>query len=99
MTQLEDWGDHVSEDDEEYVTASTEGFDAYVLHVAPPGPPCYPVTLGEIIQAGGKPYRTEHKLGHGAFSTIWLAYEIETNTSVLRQQVRLRVKFTRTYDG
>ncbi|KAI3391943.1 hypothetical protein diail_6589, partial [Diaporthe ilicicola] len=81
-SQPEDWGDYISEDDEEYVTASTEGFDAYVVRVGPPGPPCYPVTIGEIIQGSGKSYRIEHKLGHGAFSTIWLAYEIETNTSV-----------------
>ncbi|KAG8164073.1 hypothetical protein KVR01_005991 [Diaporthe batatas] len=82
MTQPEDWGDYISEEYEEYVTGATEGFDAYVVRVGPPGPPCYPVTIGEIIQGGGKSYRIEHKLGFGAYSTIWLAYEIETNTSV-----------------
>ncbi|ROW00215.1 hypothetical protein VSDG_03562 [Cytospora chrysosperma] len=77
-----DWGDYVPEDDEEDVTGFTEGVDGYAVRGGYPGPPCYPVTVGEVIQGGGKSYRIEHKLGHGAFSTIWLAFEVETNTSV-----------------
>lgn len=77
-----DWGDYIPEDDEEDVTGFTEGVDGYAVRGGYPGPPCYPVTVGEVIQGGGKSYRIEHKLGHGAFSTIWLAFEVETNTSV-----------------
>ncbi|KUI63780.1 hypothetical protein VM1G_12014 [Cytospora mali] len=40
------------------------------------------VIVGELIQGGGKSYRIEHKLGHGAFSTVWLALEVDTNTLV-----------------
>lgn len=77
-----DWGDYVSEDDEEDVTGFTEGVDGYAVRVGHPGPPCYPVTIGEVIHGGGKSYRIEHKLGHGSFSTMWLAYEIGSKTSV-----------------
>ncbi|ROV91869.1 hypothetical protein VMCG_09214 [Cytospora schulzeri] len=78
-----DWGDYVSEDEEDDVAGFTEGFDAYIVSGGYPGPPCYPVTVGELLQGGdGKAYRIEHKLGHGGFSTIWLAFEAETNTSV-----------------
>ncbi|KAL2279741.1 hypothetical protein FJTKL_13132 [Diaporthe vaccinii] len=76
-----DRGDYVPEDDEGDVTDFTEGVDGYAVRGGHPGPPCYPVTVGEVIQGGGKSYRIEHKLGHGSFSTIWLAYEIGTNTS------------------
>ncbi|KAG6357010.1 hypothetical protein INS49_014886 [Diaporthe citri] len=77
-----DWGDYFPEDDEGDVTDFTEGVDGYSVRGGYPGPPCYPATVGEAIQSGGKSYRVEHKLGHGSFSTTWLAFEIETNTSV-----------------
>lgn len=77
-----DWGDYVSEDKEDDITGSTEGVDAYIVDHCYPGPPCYPVTVGELLQGGGKSYRIEHKLGFGGFSTIWLAFQVETNTSV-----------------
>ncbi|KAJ0116238.1 hypothetical protein J7T55_005184 [Diaporthe amygdali] len=78
----DDWGVYVSEDDEDEVTELTEGIDGYIVRVEVPGPPCYPVTIGGLIQGGGKSYRIEHKLGHGAFSTVWLAFEVGTGTSV-----------------
>lgn len=78
----DDWGVYVSEDDEDEVTELTEGVDGYIVRVGFPGPPCYPMSVGELIQGGGKPYRIEHKLGHGAFSTVWLAFEVDTGTSV-----------------
>lgn len=77
-----DWGDYVSEDNEYGITDLTEGIDEYAVRTDYPGLPCYPVTIGELIQGSGKSYRIEHKLGHGAFSTTWLALEVETNTSV-----------------
>lgn len=77
-----DWGHYVPEDDEGDVTDFTEGVDGYAVRGGHPGPPCYPVTIGEVIQGGGKSYRIEHKLGHGSFSTIWLAFGIESQTSV-----------------
>lgn len=74
----EDWGDI---DDEDDVTELTEGVDAYCLDVFP-GPPCYPLSLGDIVRGNAKSYRIEHKLGHGAFSTVWLAFEMESRTIV-----------------
>lgn len=78
LASWEDWGDI---DDEDDVTELTEGVDAYCIHVFP-GPPCYPLSLGHIIRGNEKSCRIEHKLGHGAFSTVWLAFEIESQTTV-----------------
>ncbi|PNP86551.1 hypothetical protein FNYG_00253 [Fusarium nygamai] len=33
----------------------------------------YPMSIGETL---GNQYRIEHKLGHGGFSTVWMAYDI-----------------------
>ncbi|EFR01101.1 serine/threonine protein kinase [Nannizzia gypsea CBS 118893] len=39
----------------------------------------YPVCIGEILNDR---YRIDHKLGHGGFSTVWLAYDLEKKTDV-----------------
>ncbi|KAM5435437.1 hypothetical protein McanCB56680_004594 [Microsporum canis] len=39
----------------------------------------YPVCIGEILNGR---YRIDHKLGHGGFSTVWLAYDLEKQTDV-----------------
>lgn len=78
LASWEDWGDV---DDEDDVTELTEGVDAYCVHVFS-GPPCYHLSLGDIIRGNERSYRIEHKLGHGAFSTVWLAFEIESQTTV-----------------
>lgn len=77
-----DWGDYLHGDDEDNILGVAEGFEAYDVRVGYHGRSCYPVTIGELIQGGGKSYRIEHKLGHGTFSTVWLAFEVETNTPV-----------------
>src|ERR1700712_5562700 len=33
----------------------------------------YPVCVGEVLV---QRYRIEHKLGHGGFSTVWMAHDI-----------------------
>ncbi|KAF4456354.1 CMGC protein kinase [Fusarium austroafricanum] len=33
----------------------------------------YPICIGEILV---NQYRVEHKLGHGGFSTVWMAYDM-----------------------
>lgn len=75
-----DWGDYVLEDDEDEIAyePTSEGVNAY----SGTPPPCYPVTVGEIIQGGGKSYRIEHKLGRGTFSLVWLAFEMGASVSV-----------------
>jgi len=78
VEDYDDWGDEVDSDDESGVHLdASEGIDAYAGHQC-----CYPVTVGEVIQGGGKSYRIEHKLGYGGFSTVWLAYDLEAHTSV-----------------
>ncbi|OAL73495.1 serine/threonine protein kinase [Trichophyton violaceum] len=39
----------------------------------------YPICIGEILSDR---YRIDHKLGHGGFSTVWLAYDLEKKTVV-----------------
>ena len=39
----------------------------------------YPVCIGETLD---RKYCVEHKLGHGGFSTVWLAHEMEKNKDV-----------------
>ncbi|KAH8788017.1 protein kinase [Diaporthe sp. PMI_573] len=78
LVPWEDWGDI---DDEDDVTELTEGVDAYSVRDFP-GPPPYPLSLGDVVSGNGKSYRIEHKLGHGSFSTVWLAFEVESHTAV-----------------
>lgn len=39
----------------------------------------YPIQIGETI---ADRYRIEHKLGHGGFSAVWMAYDIHDRMSV-----------------
>lgn len=39
----------------------------------------YPVCIGEVLD---KRYCITHKLGHGGFSTVWLARDLENKTDV-----------------
>ncbi|KGY15338.1 CMGC protein kinase [Paracoccidioides brasiliensis Pb03] len=39
----------------------------------------YPICLGEIVE---KRYRVVHKLGHGAFSTVWLEHDLPKKVDV-----------------
>ena len=34
----------------------------------------YPICIGEVLV---QRYRIEHKLGHGGFSTVWMAYDTQ----------------------
>lgn len=80
IQEYDDWGDEVDSDDETGVSdvPGSEGVNAYWGNP----PACYPVTVGEIIQGGGKSYRIEHRLGFGGFSTVWLAFNLEERISV-----------------
>lgn len=40
----------------------------------------HPIHLGDVLKGGR--YRILHKLGHGGFSTVWLAYDIYQNKMV-----------------
>ncbi|WEW59585.1 hypothetical protein PRK78_005059 [Emydomyces testavorans] len=39
----------------------------------------YPICLGEVLN---QQYQVEHKLGHGGFSTVWMAYDLKNKTDV-----------------
>ncbi|KAF7555990.1 hypothetical protein G7Z17_g1716 [Cylindrodendrum hubeiense] len=62
-----DQGDFVDSDDEIDVEMSAEDPEGYENGVY------YPICIGEIL---AKRYRIEHKLGHGGFATVWMAYDI-----------------------
>lgn len=40
----------------------------------------YPIQIGEVLDHGR--YRIEHKLGHGGFSTVWMAYDFQKKQDV-----------------
>ncbi|KAF5632709.1 CMGC kinase [Fusarium sp. NRRL 52700] len=63
----QDWGDYVDSDEELDVEFDCEDINLY------PRGFCYPISIGEIIV---ERYRIIHKLGHGAFSTVWMAYDM-----------------------
>lgn len=39
----------------------------------------YPICIGDVL---AHRYRIEHKLGHGGFSTVWLARDIQAEKDV-----------------
>lgn len=80
IQEYDDWGDEVDSDDETGVSEppGSEGINAYSGNP----PAFYPVTVGEVIQGGGKFYRIEHRLGFGGFSTVWLAFDLDNHIPV-----------------
>lgn len=63
----QDWGDFVDSDEEPDVEFACEDINLF------PRGFCYPISIGEIIV---ERYRIIHKLGHGAFSTVWMAQDM-----------------------
>ncbi|KAH8429770.1 uncharacterized protein LDX57_007442 [Aspergillus melleus] len=74
----EDFGDFVSNDDEEMdLEWIAEPWDQYDKKRTPHV--FYPVRLGDLIN---ERYLVEHKLGHGGFSTVWMAHDLRDNRDV-----------------
>ncbi|KAK2482419.1 hypothetical protein H9L39_04211 [Fusarium oxysporum f. sp. albedinis] len=69
----EDWGDFVDSDEEPDVEFACEDINLY------PKGFCYPISISDIIV---ERYRIIHKLGHGAFSTVWMAQDLTDNRDV-----------------
>lgn len=69
-----DCGDFVGSDDEYEVEESAEPFERYLR-----GDLYYPIRIGQILI---QTYRIEHKLGHGGFSTVWMAHDIRKKRDV-----------------
>ncbi|KAF5533969.1 CMGC kinase [Fusarium napiforme] len=62
-----DGGEFVDSDDEFEVEEVSENPQRYLEGLY------YPICIGETL---ANQYRIEHKLGHGGFSTVWMAYDI-----------------------
>ncbi|KAF5554103.1 CMGC kinase [Fusarium phyllophilum] len=68
-----DAGDFVDSDDEFEVEEVSEKPQRYLEGLY------YPICIGETL---ANQYRIEHKLGHGGFSTVWMAYDVLANKDV-----------------
>lgn len=66
-----------TETDEEDIEEVAEPFHRYNKKEA--SRVFYPVCIGEVLD---KRYRIEHKIGHGGFSTVWLARDLKNKTDV-----------------
>ncbi|KAI6756061.1 hypothetical protein HG530_011797 [Fusarium avenaceum] len=67
------WGDFVDSDDEGEVEDECEPVERYNEGLY------YPVCIGEVLV---NRYRIEHKLGHGGFSTVWMAHDMSNDNDV-----------------
>jgi serine/threonine protein kinase len=67
------WGDLVDSDDEGEVEDACEPVERYEQGLY------YPVCIGEVLAMR---YRIEHKLGHGGFSTVWMAHDMLNHKDV-----------------
>ena len=67
------WGDFVDSDDECDVEDAAEPAERYDEGLY------YPICIGEVLVDR---YRIEHKLGHGGFSTVWMAHDMVNSDDV-----------------
>ncbi|KFA52218.1 hypothetical protein S40293_00483 [Stachybotrys chartarum IBT 40293] len=68
-----DSGEYVPSDEEFEIEYMAEPQDRYHEHRL------YPLLIGEVLN---NTYRVEHKLGHGGFSTVWMAQDMRDKTYV-----------------
>ncbi|KAF4452936.1 CMGC protein kinase [Fusarium austroafricanum] len=68
-----DCGDFVDSDDEYEFDELAEDPEKYTYGIY------YPTFIGEIL---ANRYRINHKLGHGGFSVVWMAYDMLDNRDV-----------------
>ncbi|KAE9367687.1 kinase-like protein [Stipitochalara longipes BDJ] len=74
---MTDCGDFVDSDNEEEVDDLEENAEPLILYFQQPF--YYPIYIGNVL---AQRYRIEHKLGHGGFSTVWMAHDIVTKKDV-----------------
>ncbi|CEI70344.1 hypothetical protein FVEN_g1141 [Fusarium venenatum] len=67
------WGDFVGSDDKSKIEYASEPAERYEEGLY------YLVCIGEVL---ANRYRVEHKLGHGGFSTIWMAHDMVSDEDV-----------------
>jgi serine/threonine protein kinase len=71
-----DYGDFVGSDEECEIEEVAEPLDRYYKGLQGL---YYPIRIGQVLD---QTYRIEHKLGHGGFSTVWLAYDMKNKRNV-----------------
>lgn len=54
----------------------------------------YPICIGEVLN---ERHRVGHKLGQGGFSTVWMAYDIQSERDVALKAMALRVRRFRKF--
>lgn len=69
-----DWGDFVGSDEEDEVEDESEDSLQYLYGLY------YPVRIGDLLHQNR--YQIIHKLGHGGFSTVWLAHDRQDGKDV-----------------
>ncbi|KAK7425618.1 hypothetical protein QQZ08_007941 [Neonectria magnoliae] len=72
-----DWGDFVDSDGECDVEDASEPPERYQEGLY------YPVCIGEVL---ANRYCIQHKLGHGGFSTVWMAHDL-----LSKQDIALKI--------
>ena len=73
MNKIMYTGDFVDSEGEDDVEDEAEPVERYHQGLY------HPVCIGETLD---RKYRIEHKLGHGGFSTVWLAHDMEKKKDV-----------------
>jgi serine/threonine protein kinase len=74
---MTDYGDFIDSDNEEEVDNLEENAEPLLSYHQYPF--YYPISIGNVL---AQRYRIEHKLGHGGFSTVWMAHDIVTKMDV-----------------
>lgn len=64
----------VDSEDEYDVEEKAEALERYAFGLV-----YCPIRIGQLLV---QTYRIEHKLGHGSFSTVWMAHDIQKNRDV-----------------
>jgi serine/threonine protein kinase len=74
-----DFGDYInSADSDEYSDMEME-VEKYLKYYLPRLGSWYPVQIGEVLE---QRYQVLHKLGHGGFSTVWMARDLHNQKDV-----------------
>lgn len=66
-----------NEDEEDYVDELAE--DSLMYDKEKGSRTFYPIRIGEVLN---QRYRIDHKVGHGGFSTVWMAYDLQDKKDV-----------------
>ena len=66
-----------NEDEEDYVDELAE--ESLMYDTEKCSRVFYPIRIGEALN---QRYRIDHKVGHGGFSTVWMAYDLQDKKDV-----------------